>query len=108
MRTLRLAPLLLAAALPLIAAAPEPTPPVVLELFTSQGCSSCPPADIAVARAADRPDVIALSFNVTYWDHLGWKDTFARPEFTARQEAYARALGHPEIGRASCRERVCT
>ncbi len=95
MRTLRLAPLLVLAALPLIGAAPEPAQPVVLELFTSQGCSSCPPADIAVARAADRPDVIALSFNVTYWDHLGWKDTFARPEFTARQEAYARALGHP-------------
>ncbi|MBI1197877.1 MAG: DUF1223 domain-containing protein [Phenylobacterium sp.] len=70
-----------------------PQQPVVLELFTSQGCSSCPPADVAVARAADRPDVIALSFNVTYWDHLGWKDTFARPEFTARQVAYARALG---------------
>ncbi len=69
-------------------------PPVVVELFTSQGCSSCPPADLAVARAADRPDVIALSFNVTYWDHLGWKDTFARPEFTARQVAYAKALGH--------------
>lgn len=95
MRTLRLAPLLLFVALPLGAAAAEPAPPVVLELFTSQGCSSCPPADIAVAQAADRPDVIALSFNVTYWDHLGWKDTFARPEFTMRQEAYARALGHP-------------
>ena len=96
MRPLHFAAILtLAAALPLIAAAPEPTPPVVLELFTSQGCSSCPPADVAVGRAADRPDVIALSFNVTYWDHLGWKDTFARPEFTARQQAYARALGHP-------------
>jgi hypothetical protein len=67
---------------------------VVLELFTSQGCSSCPPADRAVAKAADRADVIALSFNVTYWNHLGWKDTFSRPEFTARQVAYAKALGH--------------
>lgn len=82
------------AALPLIAAAPAPPQPVVVELFTSQGCSSCPPADLAVAAAADRPDVIALSFNVTYWNHLGWKDTFARPEFTARQVAYAKALGH--------------
>jgi hypothetical protein len=82
------------AALPLIAAAPAPTQPVVLELFTSQGCSSCPPADLAVAGAADRADVIALSFNVTYWNHLGWKDTFSRPEFTARQVAYAKALGH--------------
>ena len=82
------------AALPLLGAAPAPAQPVVLELFTSQGCSSCPPADLAVAGAADRPDVIALSFNVTYWNHLGWKDTFSRPEFTARQVAYAKALGH--------------
>ena len=72
----------------------QPTaPPVVLELFTSQGCSSCPPADAQLARFADRPDVIALSFGVTYWNHLGWKDTFARPEFTERQSAYARRLG---------------
>lgn len=82
------------AAVPSIAAAPAPAQPVVLELFTSQGCSSCPPADLSVAKAADRPDVIALSFNVTYWNHLGWKDTFSRPEFTARQVAYAKALGH--------------
>ncbi|WP_293678526.1 thioredoxin family protein [uncultured Phenylobacterium sp.] len=83
----------LLAAVPLIGATSAPGQPVVVELFTSQGCSSCPPADQAVARAADRPDVIALSFNVTYWDHLGWKDTFARPEFTERQRAYLRALG---------------
>jgi hypothetical protein len=83
----------LAAAAPLLGAAPAPPQPVVLELFTSQGCSSCPPADAAVAKAADWADVIALSFNVTYWDHLGWKDTFARPEFTDRQVAYARTLG---------------
>src|SRR5436190_3310100 len=88
------APLTALLALPLLGAAPAAAPqPVVLELFTSQGCSSCPPADVAVARAADRPGVIALSFNVTYWDHLGWKDTFARPEFTDRQVAYAKALG---------------
>jgi hypothetical protein len=85
--------LALLAAVPSIGAAPLPAQPVVFELFTSQGCSSCPPADAAVAKAADRPDVIALSFGVTYWDHLGWKDTFARPEFTARQYAYAKALG---------------
>ena len=90
----RLAPLLLATALVAAPAAQaQPAQPVVLELFTSQGCSSCPPADVAVAGVADRPDVIALSFNVTYWDHLGWKDTFARPEFTDRQVAYANALG---------------
>ena len=84
--------LLALAALPLIGAAPAPPQPVVLELFTSQGCSSCPPADLAVAKAADRSDVIALSFNVTYWNHLGWKDTFSRPEFTDRQVTYARVL----------------
>jgi hypothetical protein len=93
MRQTFLAPLVALTAVPLLGAAPMPPQPVVLELFTSQGCSSCPPADSAVAKAADRPDVIALSFNVTYWDHLGWKDTFARPEFTDRQVAYNKALG---------------
>jgi hypothetical protein len=73
--------------------APPPAQPVVVELFTSQGCSSCPPADAALALVADRADVIALSFGVTYWDDLGWKDTFARPEFTARQKAYSKRLG---------------
>lgn len=95
---MRTASLILAAAAVLTlagkaAAAPPPVQPVVVELFTSQGCSSCPPADLALAQVADRGDVIALSFGVTYWDQLGWKDTFARPEFTARQKAYARRLG---------------
>jgi hypothetical protein len=66
----------------------------VVELFTSQGCSSCPPANANVAALSTRPDVIALSFGVTYWDYLGWKDTFAQPAFTARQVAYARSLRH--------------
>jgi hypothetical protein len=65
----------------------------VVELFTSQGCSSCPPANANVAALSRRPDVLALSFGVTYWDYLGWKDTFARPEFTERQRAYERSLG---------------
>jgi hypothetical protein len=65
---------------------------VVVELFTSQGCSSCPPANANLAAIADRPDVLALSFGVTYWDYLGWKDSFARPEFTNRQYAYERSL----------------
>ncbi len=69
-------------------------PLTVVELFTSQGCSSCPPANDNVRALADRPDVLALSFGVTYWDQLGWKDTFAQPKFTARQVDYARALGH--------------
>jgi hypothetical protein len=68
--------------------------PVVVELFTSQGCSSCPPANASLASEADRPDVLALSFGVTYWDYLGWKDTFAKPQFTERQVAYEAGLGH--------------
>lgn len=67
--------------------------PAVVELFTSQGCSSCPPANANLRALADRPDVLALSFSVTYWDHLGWKDTFARPEFTQRQVDYEKPLG---------------
>jgi hypothetical protein len=67
--------------------------PVVLELFQSQGCSSCPPANANLNAIADRPDVLALSFGVTYWDQLGWKDTFATPAYTDRQKAYARGLG---------------
>ncbi len=69
-------------------------PLTVVELFTSQGCSSCPPANDNVRALSDRPDVLALSFGVTYWDQLGWKDSFAQPKFTARQVDYARALGH--------------
>lgn len=65
--------------------------PVVVELFQSQGCSSCPPANANLNQLASRPDVLALSFAVTYWDKLGWKDTFAQPAFTARQWDYARA-----------------
>jgi len=55
-------------------------PVAVIELFTSQGCSSCPPADRLLADLAQRPGIIALSFPVTYWDYLGWRDTLARPE----------------------------
>ena len=70
------------------------TPSVVFELFTSQGCSSCPPANRQIAEVADTdPDALALSYGVTYWDYLGWKDTFASPEFTDRQRAYVSALG---------------
>ena len=68
--------------------------PVVVELFTSQGCSSCPPANASLAAISNRPGVLALSFGVTYWDYLGWKDTFAKPEFTQRQVGYERSLGH--------------
>src|SRR5579871_4121978 len=67
----------------------------VVELFTSQGCSSCPPANANLAALSERPGILALSFSVTYWDRLGWKDTFGRPDYTARQEAYEASLGEP-------------
>ena len=66
--------------------------PTVVELFQSQGCSSCPPANANVNALSERSDVLALSFAVTYWDSLGWKDTFAKPQFTNRQYAYAHAI----------------
>lgn len=72
------------------ASAADTAHPAVVELYQSQGCSSCPPADAVLNMLADRPDVIALNFSVTYWDNLGWKDIFARPEFTDRQWDYAR------------------
>ena len=68
-------------------------PPVVVELFTSQGCSSCPPANANLIELSKRGDVLPLSFAVTYWDYLGWKDSFDRPEYTDRQVAYEKPLG---------------
>lgn len=65
----------------------------VLELFTSQGCSSCPPADALLKAYAERPDVLALSLPVDYWDYIGWKDTFASPRHTGRQRAYTASIG---------------
>ena len=67
--------------------------PTVVELFQSQGCSSCPPANAALAQYAGRADILALTYAVTYWDRLGWKDTFAQAQFTERQYSYARSLG---------------
>jgi hypothetical protein len=92
----------LAASLVLATSLSAATPPLagltVVELFTSQGCSSCPPANANLAAlAASRRDVVPLSFGVTYWDHLGWKDSFASPAFTRRQRAYAAALGHDNV-----------
>lgn len=71
--------------------------PVVVELFTSQGCSSCPPADALLAELAGREDVLALSLHVDYWDYIGWADVFARPAFTLRQKGYAKAAGQRMI-----------
>jgi len=84
------------------AQAPEPPPTTanapaataVVELYTSQGCSSCPKADAVLGRLAERDDIITISWGVDYWDYLGWRDTAARPEFTERQKAYAKVLGN--------------
>jgi len=64
--------------------------PVLIELFTSQGCYSCPPADRILGELADRDDVVALAFHVTYWDRLGWRDTFGKSISDSRQYAYGR------------------
>ena len=69
----------------------------VVELFQSQGCSSCPPANANVIALSDRPDLLTLSFGVTYWDQLGWKDTFASQQYTDRQWDYARAFHRREV-----------
>jgi hypothetical protein len=75
----------------------DATHPAVVELYQSQGCSSCPPADANVNAIAGRADILALSFAVTYWDQLGWKDSFGQPAFTARQWDYAHAGGRGEV-----------
>ena len=96
-----IAPLALAAALAPVAASAADRP-VVVELFTSQGCSSCPPANAYLNELArDRSDVLALAFHVTYWDRLGWKDPFSMPAATERQDRYGHKFGDgsytPEI-----------
>lgn len=70
---------------------------VVVELYTSQGCSSCPPADALLGELAGREGIIALSLHVDYWDYLGWKDKFANPIFTVRQRGYAATAGNSMI-----------
>lgn len=71
--------------------------PVVVELYTSQGCSSCVAADKLLNQLAERPGVLALTFAVDYWDYLGWNDTFAKPEFSARQKAYMERLSQRDL-----------
>jgi hypothetical protein len=93
-------PIALAAFLTIVstsALAADAAHPTVIELFQSQGCSSCPPANANVMALSTRQDILALSFQVTYWDQLGWKDTFASPQYTARQWDYARGLRHDNV-----------
>jgi hypothetical protein len=94
--------LLLAVGLCGLAASAEAGPPaqkrpVVVELYTSQGCSSCLPADALLAKLTKRADVLPLSLSVTYWDMLGWKDTLASENNTRRQKSYAAAMGHGAV-----------
>ena len=82
---------------PMPASAADRAHPTVVEEYQSQGCSSCPPANANLNAIADRPEILALSFSVTYWDRLGWKDTFGQKIFTDRQWEYARAGGRGNI-----------
>jgi len=91
------APPAAAAAAPIAASGADAAHPAVIELYQSQGCSSCPPALAVLAQIADRPDVLALNFAVTYWDQLGWKDIYAQPGFTARQWDYAHAQHRGQV-----------
>jgi hypothetical protein len=79
------------------ASAPVQPRPAVIELFTSEGCSSCPPAEAYLGELARRPDVLALAFHVDYWDDLGWRDLFEVPEAVPRQRRYAKTLHLPSI-----------
>lgn len=92
-----LSALLLAMCLSAAPAQAQDDRPIVVELFTSQGCSSCPPADQLLEELATRSNVIALAMHVDYWDYLGWKDTMGRPEHTERQKAYAHVAGSRSI-----------
>ncbi len=89
--------LVLMAALATAAFAQDSERPVVVELYTSQGCSSCPPADALLASLSKQKGVIALALHVDYWDYIGWKDTFGSPDFTARQHSYARFAGEKMV-----------
>ena len=85
------------AMLPVVAHAADARHPTVVELYQSQGCSSCPPAIANINAIADRPDILALTFAVTYWDQLGWKDVFASKQFTDRQWEFARGFRHDQV-----------
>jgi hypothetical protein len=97
LRLLASALMSLAAAHPALADPPGNPPRAVIELFTSQGCSSCPPADRLMTAWARDPGLVALSYPVDYWDYLGWKDTLAKHDFAVRQHAYAQARGDRDV-----------
>jgi hypothetical protein len=97
MRRSSLGRLSLAVMLLCVAAAHAQPRPVVVELFTSQGCSSCPPADAYVGALSTRSDVIALAFHVDYWDDLGWRDRFGLAQSVVRQNIYARNLRRASV-----------
>jgi len=80
-----------------VAADEAPVPPVVVELFTSQGCSSCPPAETLLGELSHRKDVLPLAFHVTYWNSLGWRDLFSFPGADARQSRYAGSMGRSGV-----------
>ena len=84
--------ILIALPVPFFASGAAAKPAVVIELYTAQGCASCGEANAHVAKLAAKPGVLALTFSVDYWDYLGWADTFAKPEFAARQKAYVTRL----------------
>lgn len=84
-------------AFPAVGAEIKQNPTAVLELFTSQGCSSCPPADAIFAELTKQPDVIGLAYHVNYWDYIGWKDTFGSEANADRQRDYATAWGSSRI-----------
>ena len=90
-------PLALAASAILTSAIASAEPRAVIELFTSQGCSSCPPADKLAGDLARDPSLVVMSLPIDYWDYLGWKDTLASPKHTARQRGYARVRGDRQI-----------
>ena len=94
-RCLAYAAVVICSSVPLQAARAEPR--AVIELFTSQGCSSCPPADQLLGELTSDASLIAVSVPVDYWDYLGWKDTLADPHNTARQKAYAHARGDGQV-----------
>src|SRR5277367_5608682 len=96
-RRLASAPLVAGFLIATLAVAQAGEPRALLELFTSQGCSSCPSADKLLGEFSADPSVVALSLPIDIWDYLGWKDTLASPAQTARQRAYARLRGDRQV-----------